>query len=69
MYLITVAAKLKLGIKGYSWPEVDAQVYDARFKLFSTVPVPRYTDYHSFTKTMKDECDKLGLNGLLDHAK
>jgi len=69
MYLISAAAKTKGGIKEYNWEEVDSQVYDARYKIFSAVPVPRYTDYLSFTKSMKDECYNLGIDGLLIHAK
>lgn len=35
LYYIALAALCKNGIKDYLWPEVDEQVFGARFKLFS----------------------------------
>ena len=49
LYYISVAALIKKGIKPYLWPEVDEQVFGARFSVFQNLPVPRYVDYDAFS--------------------
>lgn len=52
LYYITVAASIKKAIKPFLWPEVDEQVFGARFKLFKNNLVPRYVDYQTFVENM-----------------
>jgi len=69
MYLLSIAALVKKGIKPYNWPEVDEQVFEARFKLFSLIPVPRYVDYETFSHNQEKEIEKMEFATILENAK
>ena len=69
LYYITLAAQTKDGIKPYLWAEVDQQVYEARFKLFENIMVPRYVTYEEYRETMEHEIETLGFDQLYAQAK
>lgn len=69
LYYIAVAALVRKGIKPYNWPEVDEQVFGARFKLFARVPVPKYVDYETFAGNLKHDEQNMSLDQLLAEGK
>lgn len=69
LYFIAVAAVVKRGIKPYNWPEIDEQVFFARYKLFASVPVPRFVDYKTFISNLKHEIAEFSVEQLINEAK
>ena len=65
LFYIVLATLDKKGIKQYIWPEVDQQVYEARFKLFENLPAPRYIPFDSYKQECVREAE-VGFAGLLD---
>jgi hypothetical protein len=68
LFYIVLATMDKKGVKEYLWEEVDQQVYEARFKIFESVPAPRYIPYAAFREECKREMEAT-FAGLLDQAK
>ncbi len=69
LYYIAVVAVVKKGIKPYNWPEVDEQVFFARYKLFASVPVPRFVDYKTFISNLQHEIIEFTEEQLITEAK
>jgi hypothetical protein len=65
---LAVAAQTKKAIKPYLWNEVDKQVFEARFKLFSVLQVPRYVDYDTFLESLNQDV-AMGFDWLQNEAK
>ena len=65
---MAVAAQTKKAIKPYLWNEVDRQVFEARFKLFSCLQVPKYVDYDTFLENLNQDL-ATGFDWLQNEAK
>ena len=66
--MITLACDKRGAISKFAYPEVEQQVYNARYSIFAKIPSPRYAPYEQFVAyTQRD--NENDFDFLLREAK